>query len=137
MVCVRVCARARVCGACSLGPSSHSLGAISLMLSSAAVEMVATLCDLGADVNGRGSDTADTPLFMAACYPNPHMERLVRLLLERGANPQLKNIDQRTAAEECANVWLIANVHWHQVRAYMVALVCAGRGEVDNFASNR
>eukprot|EP01043_Picozoa_sp_COSAG02_P007915 COSAG02_NODE_245_length_27293_cov_16.488012_2_plen_99_part_00 len=98
--------------------------------------MVATLCDLGADVNGRGSDAADTPL-ITACYPNPHMERLVRLLLERGANPQLKTIDQRTAAEECTNVWLIANVHWHQVRAYMVALVCTGRGEVDDFASNR
>ena len=73
--------------------------------------MVATLCDLGADVNGRGSDTADTPLLTAACYPSPHMESLVRLLLQRGADPRLKNIDQKTAAEECTNVRLTAIAH--------------------------
>ena len=68
--------------------------------------MIETLCALGADVNDRGCDTADTPLHTAACLglPSQHMTPLVRLLLQRGADPRLRNIDGQTAAQECKNV---------------------------------
>ena len=77
---------------------------VTLCRSLAAVEMVETLCALGADVNDRGCDTADTPLLTAACLSSPHMAPLVRLLLQRGADPRLTNIDGKTAVQECKNV---------------------------------
>ncbi len=75
--------------------------------STAALEMIATLCDAGADVNDRGDQTtADTPLLTAATLVSPDMRGLVGLLLQRGADPRLTNIDGRTAAQECTNVRL-------------------------------
>lgn len=67
-----------------------------------AVEMVLLLCELGADVNGRGSDTADTPL-LTAVMESPYTERLVEILLARGADPRLTNIDGNTALQETRN----------------------------------
>ena len=72
--------------------------------------MVATLCELGADVNDRGNNEVDTPLHVAATYPSMNMERLVELLLQRGADPRLTNIDGNTAAQECTNVRQGANL---------------------------
>lgn len=70
------------------------------------VEMVELLCELGADVNGRGSDMADTPL-LTAVMQSPFTERLVEILLARGADPRSTNIDGNTALQESTN----PNVH--------------------------
>jgi hypothetical protein len=66
------------------------------------VDMIGTLCELGAGVNDRGSDTSDTAL-LTAVMPSPHTERLVEVLLQRGADPHLTNFDGNTAVQECVN----------------------------------
>ena len=66
--------------------------------------MVSTLCDAGADVNDRGDPTADTPLLTAATLVSEQIKPLVALLLQRGADPRLTDIDGRTAAQQCTNV---------------------------------
>ena len=47
---------------------------------STSVDMIGTLCDLGAGVNDRGSDTSDTAL-LTAVMPSPHTERLVEVVV--------------------------------------------------------
>ena len=84
-------------------PPSAPPVANAVLRNETAIAMISTLCDLGADPNDRGNDTTDTALH-TAIMPGPLMEQLVRLLLEKGADPRLENLDGQTPEQECTNV---------------------------------
>lgn len=58
------------------------------------IEMVQYLCDKGADVN-KGNKSSS--LHYAACFGRPD---IVKLLLQRGANPDLRDEDGKTALDK-------------------------------------
>lgn len=56
-------------------------------------DIVKSLHTYGADLNVRRTGTADTPLLLAAGYNKP---KVVKFLLEAGANPHLANAEGKT-----------------------------------------
>lgn len=80
--------------------ATNQAGATPLLYAAGNVDSVRALLDRGADVN-RASKFGTTPLIAAARYPQSRA--VVRLLLDRGADPQAKARTRFNALEGAAN----------------------------------